>query len=316
MYVGGDRWWPASMLLFGPRWLLLLPLLLLVPPAAFYDRRLLIPLLLSALIISGPLMHINLPISKITGSVHSGSRKLRVLTCNIDGKFSDKALLASTISKLSVDIVALQECPDDIKLNLPVGWQMITERGLAVISKFPLRKVDTVKITKPGGQWPGTYLLHAAVQAPGGDIAVCSILLPTPRVGLMTILDRHTIVRPSRSRFFYEETGFRRSAALEVRRYVEQISLPVIVVGDFNTPVESTIYRSVWSAFKNAFSEIGSGYGWTQRVSVRSLSYSSRIDHILTGKGLTPLLCEVGTDIGSDHLPLIADLAVDDAVKR
>jgi hypothetical protein len=44
MLAAGDRWWTASMLLFGPRWLLSLPLFLLVPAAAVFNRRLLLPL--------------------------------------------------------------------------------------------------------------------------------------------------------------------------------------------------------------------------------------------------------------------------------
>ena len=298
----------ATMLLFGPRWLLLLPLLLLVPLATMCNRRLLIPLVISAFLIVGPLMRFNLPLGKV-GSNYSGAEKLRVLSCNIDGAHCDISHLVSVIKEMSVDIVALQECPEEIKLLLPVGWYMIKDGSFAIISRFPVRKVNTVQITSPKSKWPGTFLLHTIVHSPDGDIAVCTIQLPTPRVGLMRILDRYSFVRLSRSGKFYEETDRRRHVALEIRRYIETISMPVIIAGDFNTPVDSTIYRLVWSSFKNAFSEVGLGYGWTQRVSVRGFYYSSRIDHILTGKGLKPLLSEVGPDIGSDHLPLIADIA-------
>jgi endonuclease/exonuclease/phosphatase (EEP) superfamily protein YafD len=71
------------------------------------------------------------------------------------------------------------------------------------------------------------------------------------------------------------------------------------------------LFRTVWGGYRNAFSETGFGYGWTQRVSVRGLPIGIRIDHVLTRNGLKPLLCEVGPDMGSDHLPLIADVAVD-----
>lgn len=306
MYAGGDKWWPATILLFGPRGLLAVPLVLLVPLAAAYNRRLLLPLLIAGLIVGGPIMRFNVPLSKTYGSE---TKRLRVLTCNIDGAHFDTKRLAALLEEMSVDIVALQECPEDLKLSLPAGWHMITERGLGIISRFPLRKKNTVQITPPKSQWPGTYLLHAVVSTPGGDVAFCSLQLPTPRFGLMQLLDRYTFFRPSRSGLFYEETAFRKTAALEVRRYIEKISHPVIVAGDFNTPVDSTLYRSVWLGYANAFSESGFGFGWTQRVFVRGYSYSARIDHILTGKGVTPLLSEVGPDIGSDHLPLIADIA-------
>ncbi|NTV50320.1 MAG: hypothetical protein HGB32_11670 [Geobacteraceae bacterium] len=310
MYVSGDRWWPATMLLFGPRWLLALPLFLLVPLAVYYDRRLLLPLGIAALIIVGPFMHFNLPLSKVTHSDYSGTKKLRVLTCNLDSAKYDTSHLVSVISESSADIVALQECPEEIKLSLPPGWYMITARGLAVLSRFPLRKVNLVQVMPPKGEWPSTCLLHVNAQTPGGDVAVCSLQLPTPRFGLMQILDRYTFLRPSRSGLCLEETAFRHRAAQEVRRYIDTLSLPKIIAGDFNTPVDSSIYKSVWDDFTNAFSEAGCGYGWSQRVSVRNFSYSVRIDHILTGKRFTPLLSVVGPDIGSDHLPVIADLAL------
>jgi len=310
MYVGGDRWCLATVLLFGPRWLLSLPLFLLIPMAAFRDRQLFIPLIISAFIIFGPFMHFNLPLSKITGSIYPGAPKLRVLTCNLGGAKYDTSHLVSVISSMSVDIVALQECPEEFNLSLPVGWHMITERGLAVVSRFPLSKVNIVQVMRPRGKEPSPSLLHVKVRTPNGDVNFCSLQLPTPRFGLMKILDRHTVLRLSRNELCNEGTAFRRRAAQEVRRYIDTLSLPVIIAGDFNTPVESNIYRSVWNDFTNAFSKVGFGYGWSQRVSVRGFFYSTRIDHILTGKRLTPLFSEVGPDIGSDHHPVIADLAM------
>jgi hypothetical protein len=102
MYICGDRWWPASMLLFGPRWLLSFPLFLLIPMAAFCDRRLLIPLAISTLIIFGPVMRFNLPLGKITGAKHSGTQKLRVFTCNIDSAKFDTILYMLPVTVIFV----------------------------------------------------------------------------------------------------------------------------------------------------------------------------------------------------------------------
>jgi hypothetical protein len=52
----GDHWWPATVLLFGPRWILLLPLGALLPLAFFRDRPLIPPLILAGLIVIGPVM--------------------------------------------------------------------------------------------------------------------------------------------------------------------------------------------------------------------------------------------------------------------
>jgi len=307
--LAGDRWWFATIIIFSPRWLLSLPLVLLMPLALWKQRMLLIPLILVALVIFGPLMRFNLPLGKQDRQSYPETKALRVVTCNLDSADYDTSVLVTIIRNLSADVVALQECPEEIKLTLPAGWQMIKERGLAIASRYPLERVASVKITPPGEEWPGTYLLHAAVHVPGRDIAFCSIHLPTPRFGLMKVLDRYTVFRPSRRGLLEEETALRRMIALETHSYISRLKQPVIVAGDFNTPVDSILYKRIWTDYTNAFSEVGFGYGWTQRATVRGFTYSARIDHILSGNGLTPRLSEVGKEIGSDHLPLIADIA-------
>ena len=53
---------------------------------------------------------------------------------------------------------------------------------------------------------------------------------------------------------------------------------PVIVAGDFNLPVESTIFRRHWGEFTDAFEAAGSGFGWTRQ---EGALLRIRIDHIL-----------------------------------
>jgi hypothetical protein len=52
----GDRWWLATMMLFGPRWVYGLPLVLLVTAAAIRPRRLLWPLVAGAIVVVVPLL--------------------------------------------------------------------------------------------------------------------------------------------------------------------------------------------------------------------------------------------------------------------
>jgi endonuclease/exonuclease/phosphatase (EEP) superfamily protein YafD len=79
----------------------------------------------------------------------------------------------------------------------------------------------------------------------------------------------------------------------------------LIIAGDFNLPVESTIYRRFWSGFTNAFEEVGNGLGWTKREGLLHI----RIDHVLMrSKSLVPRRAVVGRDWYSDHLPVIVDI--------
>lgn len=311
IFTLGDRWWPATVVLFAPRWVAALPLLVLLPLAAWRSRFSLIPLLLGALVVFGPLLGFNLPLGS---SAAPGSATLRVITCNIEGGKHDSAALIALIRDASADVVALQEFPADLKLNLPPGWQLIQERGLAVLSRFPLQRGITTLVSNPPNPWPSTCLFHCVVKAPGGDLNFCSLQLPTPRFDLLPLLDRHTLINPARKGQLLTGTAYRRRASQEVRASLAGLSGPTIIAGDFNMPVDSTIYRQVWNGYGNAFSRSGFGYGWTQRARSKKLTtIGIRIDHILTSPGLEVRTCTVGPDVGSDHLPLIADVEV---VKR
>ena len=90
-----------------------------------------------------------------------------------------------------------------------------------------------------------------------------------------------------------KETENRKRVSQEVQRVIATQALPLIIAGDFNMPVESTIYRRLWGAYVNAFSITGYGYGWSEKAPVRGIPIAVRIDHVLTGKGQTQFLCEV-----------------------
>lgn len=308
MSFSGDRWWLATLVLFGPRWITALPLVILVPLAVLKNRRLLLPLLAGALVVFGPFMGIRFPTA--AGEVHPASGPVvRVLTCNIEKGSFNASKLSTLIRDTQPDIVALQECPNHLKLKLPAGWQTMEEGELAVLSRFPLMPGRLVKVSDQPSKWSMTSMLQCVVKAPGGDFAFCSVHLPTPRFGLQALLDKKTFLKPARRELLLREREYRRLASKEVHRAVASLPLPVILAGDFNMPVESTIYRDSWKVYTNVFSQAGYGYGWTAWRGVRWLEYGVRIDHVLVGHGMKVLLCETGPDVGSDHLPLLTDIA-------
>jgi endonuclease/exonuclease/phosphatase (EEP) superfamily protein YafD len=108
------------------------------------------------------------------------------------------------------------------------------------------------------------------------------------------------------------------------------------IAGDFNMPTDSRILRHFWDPhYTNAFSTVGLGLGHTKHTPVGPLTYGLRIDHIFVNhknssqnhkKNLprpennnagnapnfpsknTPIRSQVAPTVGSDHLPLWADL--------
>jgi endonuclease/exonuclease/phosphatase (EEP) superfamily protein YafD len=91
-----------------------------------------------------------------------------------------------------------------------------------------------------------------------------------------------------------------------VKRFVDALSGPVVIVGDFNTPSESSIYWTCWNGLVDAFDARGFGFGITHVSSASSV----RLDHILVGPGVDVRQCWLGDTAGSPHKPLVADLGI------
>jgi vancomycin resistance protein VanJ len=81
---------------------------------------------------------------------------------------------------------------------------------------------------------------------------------------------------------------------------------PLLVAGDFNMPSDNSSMASLRSFLRFGFEEVGWGYGYTKPSSAPWF----RIDHILASPHWTFSRCWVGPDLGSDHLPILAELVL------
>lgn len=306
MLIAGDHWWPATLVLFGPHWLMLLPLLVLFPLAAWKNRRMILPLVAALIIVIGPIMGFTLPLDKARPS---SGHLLRIISCNLQNGTFDLPAFNALIENSRPDIVALQECPANQKIKALEGWNHLCEGDLHIFSRFPVIRGDFRKALVPLHSWPRTCFLYCTLSTPAGNLTFATVHLPSPRYGLQNILDRTTLVSLQRKTQLIDETAYRRKTSEDIAGIVALLPSPKIIAGDFNMPVESVIYRQVWSGYSNAFSRVGLGFGRTERANIHGLALAVRIDHILTGEGLVPQICEVGPDVGSDHLPVIADVA-------
>ncbi|HEY1602718.1 MAG TPA: endonuclease/exonuclease/phosphatase family protein [Pirellulales bacterium] len=304
--AAGDRWWFATVLLYAPRWLYGVPLIVLIPLAAWANRRALLPLLAAIAIFILPVMGFRVPLAR---NSEADKPRLRVITCNMQGGKAARVALAEFAVNEQADIVALQECDSDVRIPWPETWHEIREGALVVASRYPLRDSDHSVRAHPQSQWPPSNALRCVVEAPSGDIGFCCVHLLTPRSGLERVLDQRTIVAPGRSRMLSELIQCRRWESEELKQWITDFNRPTIIAGDFNMPVDSTIYLDIWSSFTNAFDVAGFGFGTTKITTKRGWSYGARIDQILYGNTFFGCRkCWVGPDVGSDHFPLVADI--------
>jgi endonuclease/exonuclease/phosphatase family metal-dependent hydrolase len=137
------------------------------------------------------------------------------------------------------------------------------------------------------------------LQGDEGTFWLTNVHLETPREGLglirggrvgegVDLLERDGIMRDIEHR--------------QARAFAAEQPGRKIVVGDFNTPPESRIYRTEWRGWTNAFTQVGRGFGGTRL----SGWVRARIDHVLVDDSWTVVDARPGGDVGSDHLPMIA----------
>jgi len=108
-------------------------------------------------------------------------------------------------------------------------------------------------------------------------------------------------------------TAERDAAAAELAAGLSQLGRPVVLAGDFNMTASSRSYDLVAARFEDSFREAGWGFGHTYPTRLRGLGIALpllRIDYIFHSPELVALRAAVGADGGSDHLPLVADLAL------
>ncbi len=307
LLLGGDRWWFPTVILFSPRWLYALPLAPLVPAALLWRPKMLWPLTVAGLIAVWPIMGLCLPWGRLAAGGESGAA-FRVLTCNVQHQNVDATALAELVAQTQPDVIALQECVPAYPTDWLADWNVRRAGNLLIASRHPIRDVEWHLRSYPPSRWPGTHALRCVIETPQGPVPFCNLHLHSPRAGLEEVLDGQTVVNFRNGHELQQHIEIRRRESEELTAWLEDAGDLLVLAGDFNMPTDGAIYRRRWAAYTNAFSSVGFGYGYTKWSQKRWFRYGLRIDHVLIGPEWTVESCWVGSDVGSDHLPLLADV--------
>jgi vancomycin resistance protein VanJ len=185
--------------------------------------------------------------------------------------------------------------PDDIRYNFNV-----------TLARHPIR-VDGVV---PGVDTPITK--RSVVNVNGQEIAVYNVHMPWPSA------------YPRVPRFlnnFYLRTALgyddreRDQFIRDLLDILDHEPLPFIVAGDFNASDYSLIYMEMAAQMNDAFAEAGYGLGgsWPNTIFIGFPRYFPpliRIDYIWHSDHFQTIRAEQGPRLGSDHIPLLADLTL------
>ena len=230
------------------------------------------------------------------GHARTSEHPIRLASYNIYfGKLSHPALL-NEIAAMNVDIVLLQATYDslgDMKERFP---DRSTNRvdDFVIITRFKILKVEEPPALADG-EVP--KFVGYVLETPDGPLRIYNVHPFSPRHAL----------------FENEETKANidhREAQIEAAVWSAQNpGPPFIIVGDTNLPPGSAIARRHLGGLKEAFDEVGFGFGYT----FPSKRPWMRIDRAFAGDDIRFLDARVGAKGASDHRPIFVDFEI---VKR
>ncbi|MDY6945222.1 MAG: endonuclease/exonuclease/phosphatase family protein [Pseudomonadota bacterium] len=214
----------------------------------------------------------------------------RLVSFNVWFRNPDMARTAAYIEKSQADAVVLLELtPPQAEMLVPLlptyPYHHIepSRMGAAVFTKWPVLSAESVPLS-PGG----AVAARLALDWRGTQVNVLGVHLNWP-------------LGPRNSEFRNQELN-------ELVRFSKAQQGPLLVAGDFNlTP---------WSEyFSDALQESGlqdaaRGFGLARSWPAQFAPAGIRIDHCLLSSQWRSVATRIGPFLGSDHLPIVADLVL------
>lgn len=303
LFLVSERWWLGTMATYAPRAIIQIPSLLLVCLSLITNHSSLFVNLGLWLLIVGVAMEFNIP--SWSRHAEAESAPITIVSCNVGKYKPDFESALPEIFDGEVTVVALQEAigrkPESL-LKATKGWNVAFTAEFWVASQLPTRLV--------GRCWSNAFNRESAIavhiQHPTGDFIVINVHTRSAQWGMKDLLKGG--VNSSNVMEKFNETQSKRLEEMrEVREFVEQVrgTFPIVVLGDFNAPSSSSIFRSQWKDFTNAFEVSKWGYGYTAPCDGKFKSPPGwpwiRIDHILINGNWNVVDFSQGKRNGSDH---------------
>lgn len=226
---------------------------------------------------------------------------LRVMTLNINAENPRADLVVQAIEAENPDLLLLLEItpgwwestPVEFRQRYPYRATEITDSpfGIALVSRQPFVNHDIFHFGIYGRPAIAARICLTTAQA--GESASCLHVVavhPDPPITPNLAHARDGLI---------SEVGEYLRGVSEKRR---------LVMGDMNATPWSPVLRRFMA--QNGLRDSALGYGLHPTWLSRWLPLGIPIDHILHSDGITVLHRRVGPDVGSDHFPVTADIAL------
>jgi len=226
-----------------------------------------------------------------TARAEAGSAKFRVVTYNTWFRNHDYTAMARFLEQMQADVVVLEERDRDdgaqrIAGHLTSYPHTFIERrphGAIVFSRWPIVSAELLQLA----DGPGVLAARVTVDWNGTQVTVLGAHLHWP-------------LGPKSSRLRNAELAGIASFAVSRKE-------PVIVAGDFNVAPWSHNFRATLE--RSGLSDCAAGHGLAPSWPSQFPPLGIRIDHCWASHHWRSIDVRLGPSNGSDHLPLIADLA-------
>lgn len=229
-------------------------------------------------------------LSGATASAAANGPTFRLLSFNVWFRNPDMATTAAYIEQSQADAVVLLELTppqaEALRSLLPSYPHFHIEpsrMGAAVFTKWPVLAAESMPLAKDGA-------IAARVQIDwhGTPVTVLGVHLNWP-------------LGPRNSQFRNEELA-------GVVAFSKSQREPLIVAGDFNLTPWSQYFSDALE--QSGLHDAATGFGLARSWPSQFAPVGMRIDHCLLSRDWQSLRVAIGPSLGSDHLPLLADLSL------
>lgn len=247
---------------------------------------------------------------------------MRVVTFNFYRDNRRQREAEDWINGQNADLIFLQEFPiyttrallHRLNQNYPyirVDWRQENDWGNVFLSRYPI--IEGGRITPADS--PSVYTQQRyLIDFDGQQIAAYNVDATPPFGGrgrfALPFLDSNLSAYVTG----YDDT-VRNDQLRVVLDYVDNETIPFVLAGDFNTGDQSVFYEELSTHMRDAFRDAAGGFGGTWPDSAVSdlvpgfVPPLLRMDYIWYSDDFRAVQSWRGPRLGSDHLPLYAELA-------
>ena len=223
-------------------------------------------------------------------AAQSATPTFRLLTFNVWFRNPDMARTAAYIEQSQADAVVLQELTpsqaETLRPLLPSYPHFHIEpsrMGSAVFTKWPVMSAESLPLAKEGA-----IAARMQIDWRGTPITVLGVHLNWP-------------LGPRNSAFRNEELA-------GVVAFAKSQQGPLLVAGDFNLTPWSEYFRDALVA--SGLHDAARGFGLARSWPAQFAPLAIRIDHCLLSPHWRSVSVRPGPWLGSDHLPVVAELSL------